>query len=440
MRSPDSRRGWHWRSVLEAALRGLALVTLGFLLWYAVRGQREEPAVTAHGRDVAKALVRWSTIEAPSRAHVVFDSAPSPELRDWARALASAGTPITWGGATPPPSGMTVEPVADPRHPSRVWVAAPNGARVVLRDALGVLDSATASRGGVRFIVARAEGTLRASVGMGATGAEATAAVHDSLALRPVLVLGTAAWEGKFALAALEEQGWKVDARFSLAPSGDVRQGPAAIVIDTSRYAVVIALDSVASRYAKQIRRYVKDGGGLIAIGDGAALASLASVLPATATVPPALPGAFAADTLPRKALALAPLTRLQPAALPLERRGDKIAAAAWRVGQGREVGYYDTWRWRLGGVEADPARAHRAWWAALVSSVAYAPRLAHPLAEPVEPTPRASLLAALGAPKPSERALAGVLDDPRLLPILFGVLLAALFGEWASRRLRGTG
>lgn len=427
-------------------MRALAFVALGALLAYTIYARRQSPPARAAGGEVAEALVRWSTYEAPGRVHVTFDSAPSPDVRDWLAALNGAGTETTWGGAAPPPTAVTVEPVADPARPVRVWAAAPSGARIVLRDALGGLDSATAGRTGARIVLPNLEGPVRAMVASTGGVAEASAALRDSLVLRPVLLLGQAGWEAKFVFAALEEHGWKVDARLAVAPSGDVRQGPAAVRVDTARYAAVIALDSVAGRYARQIIRYVQNGGGLLALGDGAALASLAPVLPAVVTGPPSLPGVFTDSIAPRNALSLAPLGRVKEGALVLETRtgqagrADVIAAAAWRAGEGRvvQVGYHDSWRWRMNGPSDDPVRGHRAWWAALVSGVAYAPQVAQPVTQLLEPTPLASLVAALGRASPRPAAVAGVLDDPRLVPLLFGLLLAALFFEWASRRLRG--
>jgi hypothetical protein len=432
------------RSLAESALRALALIALGALLWHSFRARDVAPAASARGAGVTTALVRWSTRDAPRRAHVEVASPPSPEMRDWLAALARAGTPVTWGGVAPPPTAVAVEPVPDPQRSSHVWVAGPAATRVVLRDALGVVDSATVAWGGARLVVPRIAGAVQAD----AAGVEATAAVRDSLVLRPVLVLGQTSWEAKFTLAALEEHGWRVEARLAVAPSGDVTQGQARLAIDTSRYAAIVALDSVARRYASQIVRYVRQGGGLVAVGEAAALASLAPILPAAVTAPASLPGVFTAPAdgkSPRAALALAPLGRLKPGGFALEtRRGpagrEEIAAAAWRVERGRvvQIGYHDVWRWRLAGAEADPVRAHRAWWAALVSGVAYAPRVPVALTEPLEPTPLASLLATLGPPTDYPAVLASILDDPRLLPLLFGVLLIALLGEWASRRLRG--
>ena len=93
-----------------------------------------------------------------------------------------------------------------------------------------------------------------------------------------------------------------------------------------------------------------------------------------------------------------------------------------------------------MAGLEKDAVENHRLWWAALASGVAYAPRFDRQVTEEVEPTPLASLIETIGAPAPAELELAGILDDPRLLPLVFGVLLGLLMLEWLSRRLRGAG
>jgi len=90
-----------------------------------------------------------------------------------------------------------------------------------------------------------------------------------------------------------------------------------------------------------------------------------------------------------------------------------------------------------MGGIEksADPFRG---WWSGMVSSIAYAPRHSIENSSPVEPTPMASLVSILGAPTSQKAPGGSILDDPRLLPVLFGVLMFAFLVQWASRRLRG--
>jgi hypothetical protein len=369
---------------------------------------------------------------------------PAPDVRDWLAALRGAGTSTSWYGPALAPSAVGVSPVPDPKHPVRIWVAAPKGAAVTIRDALGVIDSASVrAGGGVVFTTSQVNGVVRATLGDRADRSAATAVRLDSLTIRPVLVLSTAGWEGKFVVASLQEHGWTVDARFGLSPKGDVRQGSAKIELDTAHYAAVIALDSSAAKYASRIGEYVRDGGGFIAAGDAARLPAFAKLLPATAGA--ALEDTpFEADSAqPRRALSLTPLRQLVAGAVPVETRRDKSgevsAIVARRIGRGRvlQVGYVDDWRWRMGGLD-DPVTKYRAWWAKMVSSVAYAPRATLPSAAPVEPTPVATLVATLGPPVSIAPEHGVILTDPRLLPLLFTLLMTMLFAEWASRRLRG--
>lgn len=426
------------RAAIEAFLHVVAVVVLAFLIWEAVHVLRQRPAVYASGNSVRSSLVQWTTRQAPEKAHVALDSVPTPDLRDWIAAFPGAGTQMSWEGVSLRPSAVAVEPVPDPKHKVRIWAAAPAKSVVSIGDALGGIDSVTVDNGGAVITVPGVTGDVSATV----NGTKATTVLRDSLTVKPVLVLGVASWEPKFILASLEEYGWKVDARFSISPkSGDVVQNvvPSAVQIDTSKYAAVIALDTSASRYAGQIADYVRKGGGFIAAGDAAAMGVFADLMPGKAGTPTE-PHDFTIDSAtPRTALSLAPLTQLKSNAVPIEMRGRDVAVAARRVGNGRvlQVGYEDTWRWRMGGIEKtmDP---YRNWWATMVSSIAYAPR--HPIANssPVEPTPMASLVSILGTPTSQKPPTGSFLDDPRLLPALFGLLMFAFLVEWASRRLRG--
>jgi len=443
----DGAQGSSRRAIVEWLLRGASLLLLGFLVWQALHALREQTTSSAHGAGVRAALERWSTVESPAKAHVVFDSAtvPSPEVRDWMAALRAAHTGTTWFGPALAASAIGVTPVVDPTHPVRVWVAAPRGSAVVLSDALGVIDSvAVRASGGAVFTTSHVDGIVRATLGDHAAGSAATALLHDSLTVRPVLLLGIAGWEGKFILASLQEYGWTVDARFGLSPKGDVVQGAPTLVIDTAHYSAVIAIDSSASKYAGRIREYVRQGGGLVASGAAAALPAFAELLPGTAGAP-LQDAPFESDSIhPRHALALMPLTRLVPGAVAIETRAGAqgsivVAAAARRIGTGRvlQLGYLDSWRWRMGGI-GDPVASYRAWWSKVVSSVAFAPRTSIPATAIVEPTPLATLVATLGSPTQQTATRRSPLDDPRLLPILFALLMTTLFAEWTSRRLRG--
>jgi hypothetical protein len=131
----------------------------------------------------------------------------------------------------------------------------------------------------------------------------------------------------------------------------------------------------------------------------------------------------------------------LKPDAVPLESRDEAVTVAARRVGAGRvvQLGYDETWRWRMvGGDEA--TATHREWWSRLVSSVAYAPLVRRTSAGDVaiDEAPLASLIDALGAASPLDAAAAPERDGTRTTRILFALVVGGLLLEWASRRLRG--
>jgi hypothetical protein len=248
---------------------------------------------------------------------------------------------------------------------------------------------------------------------------------------RRILLLGSAGWEARFVAAALEERGWTVDARYAVAPGLDVAQGRP-LPLDTASHAAVIALDSTADRHAGAVARFVRAGGGLVLAGNvGASLRRLAPGVVAGQ-------GRHAAAITfepgdPRRALAYVELRSLSADAVTLEAREGRPVVAARRVGAGRvvQVGYRDTWRWRMQGGEGSVA-AHRAWWADLVAGVAYAPSTAD---EPGNPAPLASLVDALGPASPLPPG--GPPTVPRY-PWLVAVVVLCLLLEWSSRRLRG--
>ena len=125
-------------------------------------------------------------------------------------------------------------------------------------DAAGTID--TLPRGGGAELELGVGCRQRARVGRDVHRSHGDA--RDSLALKPVLVLGAAGWESKFTIAALEERGWRVASRVRVAPNVDVTQGPLG-AIDTARYSAVIALDSTAASSATAIARYAREGGGV---------------------------------------------------------------------------------------------------------------------------------------------------------------------------------
>jgi hypothetical protein len=298
-------------------------------------------------------------------------------------------------------------------------------------DDIAPLDTVVATAGGAHTVAPIVAGNLTAVVGR----QRATAVLRDSLAPRRILVLGLASWEAKFIISALEEAGWGVDARLSVAPGVEVMQGSARLP-DTARHAAVIVLRAPSVATAAAIARYARGGGGVILSG-AAATGALGDIAPGRVG-PRTRPASVAfADNAPRQALGFLSIVP-RPDAIVLEERGGRVAAAARRIERGRvlQVGYDDSWRWRLAG-GAHAVEAHRAWWTAMVASVAY--RAAGPLARevPDEDAPLARVVDALG---PSREA-PSLATEARWVPspwLLFAIISALLVAELASRRLRG--
>lgn len=438
----EEERSFPIRSTFEWVLRGISLLTLIFLIWQAFHLLSERSSARAEGETVRETLVRWSTQETPQDVHVVLDSVPSPDLRDWLASFPATGTDMSWEGASLKPSAVAIEPIADPKGAARIWVAAPAGGTVIVSDSLGIIDSVQVEEGGAVINAHNVDGTIQASL----DGTVATTTLRDSLKVKPVLILGIASWEGKFIMASLEEHGWKVDGRFQITPRGNgiVTQGPAEPRIDTANYAAVVVLDSSTTKYASALSNFVRNqGGGLIVTGYASPLAAFSALVPANASLPSILSDDIIEmdSGVPRSALKFAKLTQVKQNAIAIEsNKDDEVMVAGWVLGNGRvlQVGYLDTWQWRLGGEEDDPVAPYRLWWSRMISSIAYAPRYDVPVEHEIEPTPMASLVSILGSPESKAELKASIMDDPRLLPFLFGLLMTCLFLEWASRRLRG--
>ena len=422
------------RRVAEMLLRAMALAALAALLWRALRPPDATGGDVATG-DVTPALQRW-TLTAPAQVRVVFDRAPNALTRDWIRALAHAGSEARWSASRPIRAAAVVaEPAPEPSGATRVRFAAAGGDPVAIGDAAGLLDSL--SRGGpAELELASVAGSVRAS---GTTFSAATA-VRDSLALKPVLVLGAAGWESKFTIAALEERGWHVASRVRVAPNVEVTQGPLG-AIDTSRYSAVVALDSTAATSASAIARYARQGGGVILAGTAARMGGASTVAAGGVGRRIAGVAGAVASAAPRTGLGVFPVTSLAPDAVALESRETAVAVAARRVDAGRVVqsGYDETWRWRMAGGD-DAVAAHREWWSRLVAAVAYAPLVARrPASDAViDETPLASLIDALGPASAMDSPITPARDGTRTTRLLFALVVGALLIEWASRRLRG--
>ncbi|HZI99256.1 MAG TPA: hypothetical protein VFD22_01250, partial [Gemmatimonadaceae bacterium] len=361
-----------------------------------------------------------------------LDSAPGRMERDWMRAVGHSGTRVQWNGNLPA-IAIAAQPVASPRGGIRALAAAPNSNRVSIEDNLGLIEGANAHAGGASFDIPVASGNLVAAVGV----TKATADPVDSIRIGRVLVIGSAGWESKFVTAALEEEGWRVDAEIRVAPSVAVTQGALA-PIDTSRYSAVIALDGTAALRASDVSRYVSSGGGLVLAGSAGSLEAF-SALRAGTTGNVQTPSVLETEpgSLTRKSLSVVPIAVIKPDAIRLESADGITTTAARRHNQGRvlQEGYLETWRWRMSGGDRSPSE-HREWWTRAVASVAYAPVVrGAPVAS--DNAPIARLVDALG---PASQAGTSPASNARSMSLwlLASALGLFLLAEWLSRRLRG--
>ena len=421
------------RSTIETALRVVSAVILVWMFWLSLDRGRPEKTVAGRSATLASSLRDWSKAGIPpGQISLGLDQNPTPAHRDWIRALSHSGSKVAWFGDLPV-AAVSVHPIASPRGGLSVVTAAANGNRVTIGDDLGTLEGEDAANGGARFVVPSATGQIVAKAGQTTAHAQAP----DSVRLGRVLVIGTAGWETKFVTAALEEDGWKVDADIHVAPTVDVVQG--SISIDTARYSAVIALDGSAASRASDIVRFATMGGGVILAGSSGAIDAFAAIRPGTTArvqngaILEAEPG-----TVSQASLAAAPITGLRSDVIRVETRGGQTVTAARRHVAGRvlQTGYLETWRWRMSGGDDAPAE-HRDWWSRAVASVAYAPSVRSSAAL-ADNSPVAGLIEAIGKPsRQSQSTLASAAGSISLW-LLFAILSLSLLGEWASRRLRG--
>jgi hypothetical protein len=366
---------------------------------------------------------------------VVLDAAPDPGTRDWLRALAKAGGRVRWSasrviGAT----ALAAEPAPEPNGSTRLRLASA-GEPVSIRDGAGIID--TLPRGGAAALeVAGVAGDVRAT----AATATAVTRLRDSVILRPILVVGAAGWESKFTVAALEESGWRVASRARVAPGIEVTQGSLGTV-DTARYSAVILLDSASSALGADVAHYVGSGGGAVLAGTAARITSLSGI--AAGGVGRRMPGVAGAvaSSAPRTGLGAFPVASPRDDAVALETRSNAVLVAARRVDAGRvvQLGYDETWRWRMAGGD-EAAAAHRAWWSRIVSAVAYTPLIPRQTRSQsrIDESPLASLVEALGPAATGDAGAATHGGSQWVTWFLFILATTSLLLEWTSRRLRG--
>lgn len=423
-----------WRRVAEWTLRLLLVAILAIALWRSMRASRSGAvSIAAPASAPDEALKVATRSERVGAVNVHVDGALSPTQRDWLVALRRAGTRVRWDGA-PPTLAVSADRAREPVASVRIRLLADSGGSLVLADSVGVIDTVRSAHG-ASLEATDAVGVVSAR--RGAFGAAARVPPRDDR--RDVLVLGRAGWESRFVLAALGEAGWRVRGRLPVAPGESVMDASLQ-PIDTSRYDVVIALDSTAADLAPAIARFVAQGGGLVAAGSALDIGAVRTLVPARAGA--RRPGRILleGDTLTRAGLPLRPLVAVRDDAVALERQDGGVAVAIRRAGRGRvaAVGYDESWRWRMQGGEAGEV-AHRDWWSRMTGLVA-PERAAAATSAPsprVDAAPRAALIASLGPPSNASDSDEQPVSN-RLPLVLLIVALAALLAETASRRFRG--
>lgn len=420
------------RVVAEWLLRAALLGALGAALARSLApGAEATIARRADARGLPAALAEATRAARVVSLAVHVDSLPAAAERAWLVALRRAGVGVSWSGQ-PASLAVMAERSREPDARVRISVVGDVGAPVAITDSAGAIDTvAVGARGGM-LVAPAVVGAVR--VARGRVGA--SAAVPAASPPRAVLVIGRAGWEAKFVAAALQEAGWTVRARQVIAP-GVVVADPGMFPLDTSRYGVVVALDSTAGDLAADAARFVRQGGGLLLAGGASTLPAFAPLAPARAAERRTGRVLLDADTVTRGDLPVRALVAIRPDAVRLEGSSGSATVAVRRAGMGRvaTIGFDETWRWRMLGGGSGPG-AHRAWWSRTVGLVA--PDAADVgVAAGVEAAPVASLIEALGQPSAApagDRAPAA----PRLLPFLLFAIVAAMLAETASRRFRG--
>lgn len=415
------------RARLEWVARVAAFALLAWALW---RQFTPAPVATRVLDSASLARTLGAVLSVDGRTsvptHVRVTGAVLPPVRDVVAAAQRAGARVSWSGDSATVWAAAGAPEREPGGGVRVAVVGP-AARDdsgVLADTTGALDTLRLRDGGAAVTLSPARGLQLRARG----AAIALNAAPDTAPWR-ALVLARAGWEAKFVVAALEEQGWTVSARLSLAPGTDVTQG-ALPALDPAALDVVVVLDSVrVGPETAAIVRFVRAGGGIVLAGDGAiqlrAMAP-AELLSASTRAP------RSEAVVTRVSLPLRALTNLRADAVVLESRGPLVAAAARSEGRGRVIllGYGDTWRWRMAG-GATAVAEHRRFWSQALAGVA--PDRA-PLPAAPEGAPRARLVDAWGAMS----AAPATPSDGSTARWLWPLAALLLVAEWASRRTRG--
>lgn len=423
------------RSRAELALSIAAALAVVVLIAAILRPGALPSSASAGAADV-RALRDWTVHPRAESMVVTLGDRVDPITREWLGALRASGTGIQWSGG-PVAEAAEIQREGAPGGAVVARIAAAPNTPVVLRDALGILDSAVVSAASVASAASAASAASVAEFRLQGSG-DSIEIVAGSGVLRgrpglrgarSVVVLGDAGWEARFIIAALESRGWRAEPRLRVGPGRWVVQGRP-LPLDTTRHDAVIVLGRLDPSTNGAVRRFVSSGGGLVLSGGTFGLEDIAPGRIGQAVRPVA--GLGVPES--RAQLEYRVLGRLERDASILAPAASGARVAARREGAGRvlQLGDVDTWRLSMA---SDAGRAeHGALWNRAVAFVS--PR------DPARPdaiddlAPRAATVALLGPPA-SGPARSGRSSIP-WTTVAGIILLVSLVLEWASRRLRG--
>ncbi|HYW51775.1 MAG TPA: hypothetical protein VE861_14265 [Gemmatimonadaceae bacterium] len=436
-----------WLRAANVALHALGILCIALILWKLLAAPRTDRLTTS----IMPAGTLDASLAAMLRAKsdtVTVDAAGVPDARARAmlRAVRGSGHVVQLQAGSPLPAlAVTAESEWRASGGTRVQVVGDDSLRGAMRDGAGLLDSVRLDSSGLRArsgpvqgaITVHADGVRSASAVLAATSPEEAR----------VLVVGAATWESRFLVAALEESGWPVDVAVSLSPRVTIAQG-AMRTPSRSRHAIVVVLPGAPSSALSALPAFVRSGGGLVIVGEAARAASLSSLRAgAPGTTISGEVGAEASST-PRHGLDLVPIASLTPNGIALESRDGRTAVAARRVGAGRvvQVGYDNSWLWRMAGDDESPG-AHRRWWNSLLSGIvplaAPVPGIAlRPEDDTLDAAPMAALARDLGLPgvRTARASTSGAASLTASLDVRWLLVLSLLsfVASWTLRRWRG--
>lgn len=449
--TPRAATTQHVVRIVDSVLHVVGVVCMLLVAWRLfVPRVSVSPLVEVGASGVMDASVATLLRAQSDSLGVTLRAPPDARTRALLRAMRGSGRTVA---LTAPlalsPLAVTVEEEWRASGGTRVQAVASGAAPVAVSDAAGLVDTIPVDTAGLRVRSGPVQGALHVDLPMAhAAAAVLGAGVPDTAR---VLVAGAVSWESRFLIAALEEAGWPVDASIVLSPKVTISQGTVRLP-SRSRHAIVVVLPGAPASVMALLPQFVRAGGGVVIVGEAARNTALSAIRAGTPGVTIAGEIGAEASAEPRHGLDLVPIMTLAAGSVALEARDGRTAIAARRVGAGRvvQVGYDDSWLWRMAGDDDAPI-AHRRWWTSLLSGIV-------PLAAPVrrgpsdaehdtlDAAPVAALARELGLPQVRAEPLTSATSQTFAASVLrhldvrwlLAVIVLSLVASWTLRRWRG--